>query len=91
MVNICLYNPLSPLFSNVRKHLNYLFSGTDAAIDFVDQTSPNHLEQNKAGSRVKHLFVSRTIAFILEICMGTRTFPVHPNTHYIGNVDFSQP
>lgn len=66
-----------------------LFTSAHAPVDFVDESTPDHFEQDDSCSWVQHLLGSRAICLVLHIGMCTWTLPVDADTHDVWYIDFS--
>lgn len=75
----------------VKGWATYLFTRAHTSIDFMDQPSSDHLEQNDPRPRIQHLLIRRPVRFILLIRIRTRSFPVHAHTHLVRLLDLRQP
>lgn len=75
----------------VKGWATYLFTRAHTSIDFMDQPSSDHLEQNDPRPRVQHLLIRRPVRFILLIRIRTRPFPIHTHSHLVRLLDLRQP
>ena len=90
MIYICLrgieheWIVLSDVYEDKRGEPTYFLPSANTTVHLVQQSPPDHLEQNNAGARIKHLLAGRAIAFILHICLFTLC------GSYIGSVNTPQ-
>ena len=66
-----------------------LFTGAHAPVDFMDESSPDHFEQDNTRSWVQYLLSSRAVRLVLHISMCTRTLPVDADAHDVWHINFS--
>ena len=66
-----------------------LFTSAHTPVDFVNDSSPDHFEQDDTCSWVQHLLSGRAVRLVLYIGMRTRALPVNADAHDVWYVDFS--
>lgn len=63
------------------------FSRANTPIDFVDELSADHLEENDPGARIQHLLVGGPVRLVLDVCILTWALAVDTDTKVVWLID----